>query len=117
MLNLRGIYHSPHGPSDTQTLSCQFSNLRFASRVIGNFGRPLETDAADVPDAEDSGYLVEVSQNPLLAGLLSTKRTFSNDVELQDALQNVSRTRILAHNFRTDKDVHATIHRSHRVGF
>lgn len=95
MLNLRGIYHSSDGPSDTQTVSRQFSDIQFASRVVGNFGAPLETEAdqagnaIDNSGAEDSGDTIEVSQNPLLAGL-SMKHISSNDIELQNISQNVS---------------------------
>lgn len=96
MLNLRGIYHSPDGPSDTQTASRQFSDMQFASRVIGNFGAPLETDADRAAGAvqedigvEDPGDSVEVSQNPLFAGL-PMQYTSSDDAELQDSSQNVS---------------------------
>ncbi|TCD61745.1 hypothetical protein EIP91_007994 [Steccherinum ochraceum] len=76
MLNLRGIYLAEAPDEPDGSTSYPWSDVHFAT-AIGNLGAPLDTyafipaprDENTKNDSEDSESSMEVSSNPLMAGL------------------------------------------------
>jgi hypothetical protein len=79
LLTLRAIYQ---GGDEEDNEKSQIGTLRFASRVVGSLGAPVETNPTRFADgSEDDDYDEEImySRDPLAAGLVSEGSSKAED--------------------------------------
>ncbi|KAF8186791.1 hypothetical protein BJ912DRAFT_1060064 [Pholiota molesta] len=103
LLTLRAIYQG--GDEEEDNEKSQIGTLRFASRVVGSLGAPVETNSTRFADgSEDDDYDEEImySRDPLAAGLVSEGSSKAED-NCQEKLRHSS------HGTRISDDTEAAI--------